>query len=204
MITGILELADWVVYDETTFAPGDLDFDRGLTRNLFQIPVGQHEVHSHRRIPGETQGQNHWRLYIKNFLRTNMLQAGMLDSPCSMVVRRLNVLFLNDDRPLRLFETSAYRNTTLEFSINRKIYWASPAWQCASPFALFDTPKQEIAAMKEKYGIDWEKVGASFDENPLTIHTQEYFTVRVQMDREPEERLSCHVYLDGIEARAVM
>lgn len=190
-IVGWKEFCDWVLYDEVRFGPS-----LPLTRQLFSIPVGQTEYHP--------QADVQWESYVKTFLHTNSLMAGMLDSPCEMQVSRLNVLFLTRDRPLRIFETSAYRNTTVQLAINRKIYWESPAWQCASPFALFDTPKEEIVRLGEKYGIDWKQIGASFDFHPLTINVQEYFTVRVQMSEDPEEELFCHVYLDGIEGRAII
>ena len=203
-IVGNLELCDWVVYDEVTFAPGG-----ALTRQMFSIPVGQNELELAYPVQLKTlecpdpRGSKLWKSYVKQFLHTNSLLPGMLDT-CSMKISRLNVLFLTNSRPLRIFETSAYRKTYVELSINRKTYWASPAWQCASPFALFDTPKEEIAALGEKYGVAWKQIGASFDNHPLEIREQEYFTVRVQMYEQPEEELSCHVYLDGVETRAVM
>lgn len=192
-IVGFLDFADWVLYDEVRLSPGGT-----ARRQMFATPVGQADyVYAH-----SPDSFVCWHSFVKNYLHTNSHCPGMLDPPCSMKVTRLNVLFLTH-RPLRIFETSAYRNVWIEFSVNRRTYWASPAWQCASPFALFDTPKDEIANLKERYGIAWESIGASFDAHPVEIHAGEYFTVRVDVI-EPgiEEELACHVYLDGIEARA--
>jgi len=200
-IVGYLEKRRWIAFDETRFEPGT----NSRRRHLFQIPLGQNDYDMRA---------------TKQLINTNSLQAGMLDPPKSMLVWRLNVLFLNQERPLRLFETSAYRHMLIQFKINRKIYWESPAWQCASPFALFDTPETEIPKMKERYGIEWHRVGANFQcldapvetkfpdhqaKDGLVIFCQECFEVRADwFGKDFEEPLDLHVYLEGVLSRVVI
>jgi hypothetical protein len=193
-IVGYLKKTKWVVFDETHFEKGS-DVRQ---RHLFQIPLGQTDYD---------------RARYKQTINTSMLMSGMLDIQCTMLVTRLNVLFLNSERPLRLYETDAYRHMCIQFSINRKTYWETPAWQCASPFALFDTPEKEIPLLKENYGVAWDKIGANFadlgtPEDPvfpdhqakrgLVIFSQECFEVRATWFGPPfKESLDMHVYLDG-------
>jgi hypothetical protein len=141
---------------------------------------------------------------LKSFLKTNQLIPGALPPPLVFRVDRLNALFLTKDRrPLRIYETALYTRAYINFSIMQKLYWESPAWQCASPFALFDTPKDEIPELKKLYGIEWSKVGASF-EKPLLIPMQTAFAVRVEMMWPLEETVHLAIHLDGELERGIM
>jgi hypothetical protein len=191
-----MELVDSCLYDETTFRPDEERF----TRSMFAIPVGQREDwyydDSLRNTPVKP---------LKSFLKTNQLIPGMLPVPHVFRVDRLNALFLTEDRrPLRIYETSLYARTLISFSIMQKSYWDSPAWQCASPFALFDTPKDEIVALKAKYGIEWAQIGASFEKHPLLIPMQACFQVRAELMWPLEESVHLAVHLDGELERAAI
>lgn len=181
------ELVSSCLYDETMFRPSD----ERISRVLFCAPTGSYSPQD---------GKDY-----KSFLRTNMLLAGQLPSPTRFRVDRLNVLFCSKDRPLRLFETDMYRNCFVRFSIMCKRYWESPAWLSASPFALFDSPKSEIEAMKKNYGIDWPRVGASFQSpHELLIGTMECFDVQIECIRPVREEIFCVVHLDGVEERSIV
>jgi hypothetical protein len=187
-----MELVDSCLYDETTFRPDDERF----SRSLFMIPVGQEENYA----PIERR----YNRPLKTFLKTNQLIPGALPAPLNFRVDRLNALFLTEDRrPLRIYETSLYARTLISFSIMQKSYWDSPAWQCASPFALFDTPQDEIAEIKKLYGIEWSKIGASF-EKPLFIPTQACFQVRAEIMWPIEEPVHLAVHLDGEIERCII
>jgi hypothetical protein len=179
--TGVIEVSECSIYDETLFHP---DQKPRWVRSLFTLPVGSSDW---------TRRKD---LFTKSFLQTNLVQAAVLDAPKSFVIRRLNALFLTEDRPLRIFETSAYRNTLISLRINMKNLWEGPAWMCASPLALFDSPAEEITEMKDRYGIEWPKVGASFPAG-IEIRQQESFIVNADFQGEIEEPISLAVYLDG-------
>lgn len=174
---GLAEVIDWSLYDETCFSPAD----EYLSRTFFSMPVGFYERSVDR---------------YKSFIKTNMAMCGMVPMPNSFVISRLNIAFLNDFRVLRLHECELYRHMAVTLVIGNRIMYECPAWQCVSPFALFDSPKQELATVKEEYGADWNKIGAVFDP-PFQIRTQEYFTVKTELDRPVREKIWCACHLDG-------
>lgn len=184
IVTPPLELVDSCLYDEVTINPGDRN-----PIGLFCVPVFNYDP----RQPTSHE----WKQYY----RTNMLQCGMLPAPERFCIHRLNVCFLTD-RPLRLYESPLYRYSFVHLSILRKMYWESPAWQCASPFALFNSPQDEIANMKTRYGIEWSRVGATFED--LVIDKQMSFAVRIDLAIPIESPVTVAVHLDGVSTRAVL
>ena len=143
----------------------------------------------------------------------------MNPTPIRFTATRLNALFIENDRPLRIWETDLYCKTEITFEIAQKRYWQGPAWQCASPFALFGAPKIEIARLYTDYGVEWERVGGNLGvchiEKPfetrreyyegITIEAQNYFHVRAAVyDMGPRTNLQLAVHIDGTTARPII
>ena len=197
IIQDVLELVSQCLYDQIDV--GDPRHSRSY--HLFQCPVGQRDGNQ-----------------IKTFLQTGQFLPGQLPAPQKFLATRLNALFLWDGKPLRLYETDLYAHTEIGFSIMDKTYWRGPAWLCASPFALFGTPKEETLRLKADYGIEWEKVGATLKtvaaripgyESPeeisdgILIETQVPFQVRADIYTDSHQaQLAFHI--DGVLARPVM
>lgn len=177
---------------------------------LFCMPVGC--IDPNERLPGAD---------YKTFLRTSQTMCGQLEMPVKFLASRINVLFIKNNRPLRIWETDLYCKTEICFTISQKIYWEGPAWQCASPFALFGIPFVEIPKLKEKYGVEWERVGGNlgvltverpFDDErrreyyePLVIEPGQSFTVRAGVyDIGPHKNLQLAVCIDGVKRRPVI
>ena len=207
MLAGIFDVTPFCLYDSVQLSAGS-------RCELFQRPLG---VDNADLVYTESGWFTRW-------LRTNMFESGRLSNPQEFVVKRLNVLFLRAGRPLRLFETDLYGKTAIDFRVNAKSYWQSPAWQCASPFAIFETPVEELAGLKAKYGLDWQHVGANFtrsanDRDPqpyrhgfpnvweettgLLLMCQEPFIVSADVAGDVEQGLELVAHLDGVIARPV-
>ena len=152
---------------------------------------------------------------IKTFLHTNQLQSSQLPTPQVFQATRLNALFLRDGKPLGLHETGLYGKTHIEFVVAQKIYWSGPAWLCASPFALFATPKEDIPTLKETHGIEWDRVGAYLGDqvfrrdDPNCRYTGiliEYgapFYVRGNVYSDVNEQVDLAIHIDGTIERPV-
>lgn len=195
IMQGVLELVSQCLYDQI-----DVGDPTPRSYHLFQCPIGQRDGNQ-----------------IKTFLQTGQLLPGQLCAPQKFLATRINALFLGGGKPLRLYETDLYAHTEIGFSIMDKTYWRGPAWLCASPFALFGTPKEEIPRLKADYGIEWEKVGATLKtvdaripgyESPeeisgILIETQAPFQVRADIYTD-SHRAQLAFHIDGILARPVM
>ena len=145
--------------------------------------------------------------WFTRWLRTNMLEANTLPAPHEFIVKRLNLLFLQDGRPLRLHETDLYGKSAVRFLVNQKSYWESPALQCASPLAVFEVPKEHISSEL------WKSFGAVFERpqkwagapcEGIYLSWQEFFSVDVDIAGPIPEKAQLAVHLDGPLARAVM
>jgi len=176
------EIVEGALYDEVRLQRGSNSF------YMFTNPVGMADVPPDR---------------FKSFLLTNMLQPGTLESPKSFNIKRINVLFLREDRPLRIYESALYRKTFISLEIMDKISWRGPAWMAASPFALFGSPREEIEDLEKHYGIAWERVGAGFPSG-IDIHRLDCFMVRIEVPSVDEDGISVFVHLDGKLSRAVV
>lgn len=151
--------------------------------------------------------------WFLNWLRTNLSEPNRLPAPQEFIVKRLNVLFLRDGKPLSLYDCGLYGSTAISFSINQKSYWESPAWACASPLAFFTNSYEQIDALVERWGIKWDRVGANFDHpsswagmavKGLKLHRQEPFRVVASVTGPFEAGMQLAVYLDGPILRAVI
>jgi hypothetical protein len=194
VVAGIVELVQQCLYDQ-------IPLGRQASRRypFFQVPVGQ------------TQADQ-----IKTFLQTSQLMAAMLPPPTGFIATRLNALFLRDGVPVPLSGTRLYGKTLVSFSVNRKLYWEGPAWLCASPFALFTTPKDAIPRLKEDFGIEWECVGATLQpilndanledvqKGGVGIRKNESFEVTANIDADYFEGLDLAIHIDGVQMRALM
>jgi hypothetical protein len=197
-ITGILEVVSQCLYDTVQISEKPMSQDY----HFFALPVGMHD---HNAESGD----------YKQWLHTNTVQCGQLPAPCRFNAMRLNALFILEGNPLRIYETDLYAKTEIRFSVSQKSYWAGPAWLCASPFALFDTPKDELPRLREAYGIRWENIGANLgichfklggpeeQYDGVQIGMQENFSVTARVYRETAApALTLAIHLDGIEARS--
>lgn len=197
IIPGILEVTAWCLYDQVALPVESQPYE--TVRQFFVIPVGQLSYSP--------------ELQTKYFLHTNMVQAATLPAPQRLVARRLNALFFQDDKPLRLDQTPLYARTQIDFDINRKNYWTSPAWLCASPFALFGTPKDELPRLKENYGIEWERVAGALMSNPgkegdervdgVYIGVQDMFQVTARIQSEIPAGTKLAIHIDGPLVRSI-
>ena len=200
IISGILELIPQCLYDQITVGPTNSHY------HLFRDPIGTCEASSDR---------------IKTFLQTNQYLPAMLPAPHKFLATRLNALFLRDGKPVLLSETNLYGQTDILFSIMEKSYWRGPAWLCASPFAIFGVPKDQIPRLKPDFGIEWEKLGAplmSDVEYPgykpghkapkeisgVLIDTHMPFEVCAGIHTQSAPGFELAVHLDGILARRVV
>lgn len=193
MISQIMEISAFTLYDtKGLFEKDDLNclkfFERSWTV---------------QNVPGRADVWRCWYLY------TNVKEKPPIPSYQKFLITRVNALFFKDGKPLRLYETDLYSLTEIEFWINAKPYWQSPAWRCASPFALFDTPKVEISRMKDKYGIEWDQVGGSVtgkDVDGLLIEKAEMFGVNAHVHCAVSqiEGVTLAIHLDGPLARPVI
>lgn len=195
----IVEIVQWTLYDQQEVPLGtSVDQPIHFFRDPWAIEFRE----------GEHGKQ---RYYVSPFLRTNLF-----DQPIgtklgqTFMLSRVNALFLRNDLPLPIWESQLYARTVIEFTINQKVYWEGPAWMCASPFALFGTPREELPRLKERYGIEWEKIGATFqthdppeDYDFVSIGTAQIFGVRATVERNDDPSVVLAVHLDGPLARPI-
>jgi hypothetical protein len=203
MITGILEVVQWALYDQQP-VPVGTSIDRPV--ELFTGPWAT-EIREGRSV------------YTCPYLRTNLIEQPIGRHGQKFVIERLNALFLRDGVPLPI-SSPLYGRTLIRFSINQKAYWEGPAWLCASPFALFSFPAEELPKLKESFGIEWRKVGASFVSgsdrgwigpgesiaplNGILIETADQFSVEASIENNTDPDVILAIYLDGPLARPVM
>jgi len=196
IIAGILEVVSQCLYDEIKLDPSP----RNLRYSFFEVPVGGRDDDSDP---------------IKTFLQTNLYDPGALPVPNRFIATRLNALYLHDSVPVRLHETNLYGKTLITFLVNQKVYWEGPAWLCASPFALLGTPKDELPRLKQDYGIEWERIGATLQmpandvapdgyKGGVIIDRQQRFEVTANIDADSSQGLDLAIHLDGNLLRAVM
>jgi hypothetical protein len=157
------------------------------------------------------------RVYTKDgwftrWLRTNMLLSKTLPTPREFLVKRLNVMFLHAGKPLRIYDTNLYGRTSIDFQINQKRYWQSPAWKCANPLAVFGTEK-EISEFAERWlGATFN--GATFNRevlwngkikiDGLFLSWQEHFCVEADICADIPADTQLVVDLDGVGSRAIL
>ena len=201
---GLLELVQWTLYDEAPLEPSPHAGYETVQR-FFLTTIGQREPAAD---------------YTKDFFHTNLYQAGMLEAPKRMILRRLNALFFQDGVPLRLHDTDLYSRAVISLQIMQKIYKQGPAWTCASPFALFGVPSEEIPRLKERYGIEWEQVSGSLALEPgdlgpsaardqvavggLVLWCHDYFTVEARIAGPIPKGITLAIHLDGPMALPVI
>jgi len=199
----VVELLNWTLYDQQHVPVGaSLPGDGGIPVRFFDRPWAQEY----------RDGKMEWG---SPYLRTNSYQALMLPAPQKLIVFRLNAMFLRRDMVLPISESQLYGRTVIRFSINRKIYWESPAWMCASPLAIFTTPKEAIPRLEKETGIAWHQFGAQFGlqtqegeakipAGGLLIETQESFEVTAYVEKNDDPDVVLAVHLDGPRARPII
>lgn len=203
IVAGIMELSNWTLYDQQHVPVGaSLPGDGGIWMRFFERPWAQ----------GYRDGKKEWG---SPYLRTNSHEALKLPAPQRLVVFRVNAMFLWRDIVLPVSESQLYGRTVIQFSINRKIYWESPAWMCASPLAIFTTPKDAIARVEKETGIAWHQFGAQFGhdlqegENKLPsggllIDYTQNFEVEASIEKNDDPDVVLAIHLDGPIARPIM
>jgi len=199
IMAGVVELSNWTLYDQQ------------------HVPVGA-SVEPHLRFFARPWAQEYRDGKIEwacPYLRTNSFEALRLPAPQRLIVFRVNAMFLRRDLVLPLSESQLYGRTVIQFLINDKTYWESPAWMCASPFAIFTTPKEAIPRIEQETGIAWRHVGAQFGpqvqegeeklpSGGLLIDYAQTFEVRAYVEKNDDPDVVLAVHLDGPLARPIM
>jgi hypothetical protein len=212
-----------------------VEITRGLLYDEVDLPVKTADqyanvdlfYHTHGSLPSDIQVTPEG--WFARWHRTNVFDKPKddydgvkLTSGQEFLGTRLNALFIEDGCVVPLIDqrkptnqSSLYMRSAIQFLINNKVYWQSPIWQAASPYALFATPTDILPHMKELYGIDWKRVGASLELDDkksyvspdglgVVISYLEHFNVKVQVSGEIAEKTSLAIYLDGSILRPVI
>jgi len=197
---GLMEIVNQALYDTVNLGHNPIS----RSYHLFCTPIGLEDPY----------GTEYGKWDGKQWLHTNMLQAGMLDAPKQFFAKRVNLLFLCEGVPLRIYETSLYARTHISFRVAEKTYWQGPGWMAASPFALFGTPQEEIQRMSERYGVEWDSVGANLVpfsnkdanfEHGIRLDVQESFMVEARIyEGGDHENKQLAVHIDGDKIRPVL
>jgi hypothetical protein len=199
---GLMELLEWTLYDQVPLE----EKEYGQQKILFQLPLGAYEVNAEPS-------------YTKEYLHTNLYQAAQIEAPNKLILRRFNILFFRNGLPLRVYESDLYARTAVDFAIMHKTYRHGPAWSCASPLALFDTPRAELPRLEAIYGIKWENLtGSLIGDIPteqqanaeylrttggVVIGCQEPFQVTVRVEGPTPAGIVVAAHLDGPFLRAI-
>lgn len=189
---GFMEIVPWCLYDSCDLP----SVKEGVHQcQLFCKPIGA--------VPARDVGSREGCLFTR-WLRTNMLEPSVISGK-QFVVHQLNVLFLNDGRPLRVFDADIYGRTWVCFSIQQKTYWRSPATLCPSPLAIFQDLKSAHPDIPN--AAQFFHPHTSFCGMPihgLVLNDRDEFEVTLQIEGAIPERMQVAVHLDGPLGRMIV
>jgi hypothetical protein len=193
---GIMEITRDTIYDRVAL--------RGCGRiHLFCQPLGQTDYTSDGLI------------FLKDYHRTNMLQAGMLPAPQEFLIKAIRCVFLENGRPVPITDP-IYWETTLELTVCMKHYWLSPCAYVADPAIVLGgtdwskIPPAErcnlLNLLSNSLGLVSPSVsfaGGTGSVDGVRISQQMNFGVRISnADKWPQREVLCS--LEGVSARPIM
>jgi hypothetical protein len=192
LIANIMELVPRTLYDSIKLPMVDSPIQTSIT--FFNDPW-------HVDVTSRKGYDDGWRC---TYLHSNVPEQPLGKYGQQFLIQRINTLFLQDGIPLLIDRTDLYAKTKISFLVNGKMYAESLAILCPSPFALFGTPKEDLAFLERKYGIPWHKVpgtllGESFDGDVdgVLINKAEMFEVNTIVNGSIPAGIELVIHLDG-------